>query len=148
MRNAVNKLVLPMVALAMLGFGVFHMLKAQQTLPKPSPPAPPARSPFGDTIAGAGIVEARSENIAIGSALPGVVLQVYVPVDDVGKEVTAGEALFRVDDRQLRAQLAVQQASLASAKAQLTKLEQMPRAEEIPAAQARVQAAEANALRL
>ena len=53
----------------------------------------------GDTIAGAGIVEARTENIAIGSALPGVVLEVYVPVDDVGKEVTAGEALFRVDDR-------------------------------------------------
>src|SRR5437868_13406590 len=148
MRNAVNKLVLPMVALAMLGVGVFHMLNAQQTLPNPSPPAPPARTPFGETIAGAGIVEARSENIAIGSALPGLVLEVYVPVDDVGKEVKAGEPLFRVDDRQLRAQLAVQQANLAAAKAQLAKLDQMPRPEEIPAARARVQATEANALRL
>src|SRR5437762_14381248 len=124
MKSTISKLVLPIVALAMLMFGVFHILKAQQTLPKPSPPVPPARSPFGATIAGAGIVEARTENIAIGSALPGVVLEVFVPVDDVGKEVKAGEALFRVDDRQLRAQLAVQQASLASAKAQLTKLEQ------------------------
>ena len=148
MKSTFSKLVLPIVALAMLMFGVFHILKAQQTLPKPPPPAPPARSPFGDTIAGAGIVEARTENIAIGSALPGVVLEVFVPVDEVGKEVKAGEALFRVDDRQLRAQLAVQQANLMSAKAQLTKLEQMPRPEEIPAAQARVQAAEANALRL
>src|SRR5436853_174328 len=82
----------------------------------------------------------RSENIAIGSALAGVVLEVFVPVEEVGKEVRAGEALFRVDDRQLRAQLVVQQAGLASAKAQLVKLDQMPRPEEIPAAQARVQA--------
>lgn len=148
MKSVYSKLVLPVVAVAMLVFGVFHILKAQQTLPKPLPPALPARSPYGDAIAGAGVVEARSENIAVGSALPGVVLEVFVPVEAVGKEVQAGEPLFRVDDRQLRAQLAVQQANLASARAQLTKLEQMPRPEEIPAAQARVQAAEANALRL
>jgi len=148
MKNLISKLMLPIVAVAMLFFGVFHILKAQQTLPKPPPPAPPARSPYGDAIAGAGVVEARSENIAVGSALPGVVLEVFVPVEEVGKEVQAGEALFRVDDRQLRAQLAVQQANLTSARAQLTKLEQMPRPEEIPAAQARVQATEANALRL
>jgi len=53
MKSTLSKLVLPMVALAMLGFGVFHMLKAQQVLPKPSPPAPPPRTPFGETIAGA-----------------------------------------------------------------------------------------------
>lgn len=148
MKSFISKLVLPLVALTMLGFGVFHMTKAQQQLPKPPPPAPPARSPFGSTIAGAGIVEARSENIAIGAALPGVVLEVYVPVDNVGKEVAAGALLFRVDDRQLNAQFAVQQASLAAAQSQLAKLEQMPRPEEIPAAQARVKAAEANVLRL
>jgi multidrug efflux pump subunit AcrA (membrane-fusion protein) len=92
-----------LVALAMLGFGVFHLLKAQQTLPKPPPPVEPARNPFGHGIAAAGIVESRSENIAIGSALPGLVLEVFVPVEKVGAEVSAGDALFRVDDRQLRA---------------------------------------------
>ena len=46
-----------------------------------------------------------------------------MPVDEVGKEVQAGDPLFRVDDRQLQAQLAVQQANLAAAKAQLAKLE-------------------------
>ena len=148
MKNLMSKLVLPAAAVAALVFGVFHVVKAQRTLPKPPPPALPARAPFGNTVAGSGIVEARSENIAIGSAFPGLVLEVFVPVDDVGKEVQAGEPLFRVDDRQLRAQLAVQQANLAAAKAQLTKLEQMPRPEEIPAAKARVKAAEANALRL
>ena len=143
MKNLIPKLVLPLVALAMLAFGVFHILKAQQQLPKPPPPAQPARSPFGQTIAGSGVVESRSENIAIGSALPGVVLVVYVPVDQVGKQVQAGDPLFRVDDRQLKAQLAFQQANLAAAEARLAKLDEMPRPEEIPPAEARVKAAEA-----
>jgi multidrug resistance efflux pump len=143
MKNLLPKIVLPLVALAMLAFGVFHILKAQQELPKPPPPAQPSRSPFGSTIAGAGIVEARSENIAVGSALPGVVLQVYVPVEEVGKHVQAGDPLFRVDDRQLKAQLAFQQANLTAAQARLDKLDDMPRPEEIPPAEARVKAAEA-----
>jgi multidrug resistance efflux pump len=88
-------------------------------------------------------VESRSENIAIGSALPGVVLEVYVPVDEVGKQVQAGDPLFRVDDRQLKARLAFQQANLAAAEARLAKLDNMPRPEEIPPAEARVKAAEA-----
>jgi len=148
MKNLTSKIVLPLVALAMLGFGVFHLLKAQQTLPKPPPPVAPARNPFGRGIAAAGIVESRSENIAIGSALPGLVLEVYVPVENVGAEVSAGDLLFRVDDRQLRARLAMQQAELAAAQAQLAKLEAQPRTEEIPPAEARVKAAYANALRL
>jgi HlyD family secretion protein len=143
MKNVIPKIVLPLVALSMLAFGVFHILKAQQQLPKPPPPAQPARSPFGQTIAGSGVVESRSENIAIGSALPGVVLEVYVPVDQVGKQVQAGDPLFRVDDRQLKAQLAFQQANLAAAEARLAKLDEMPRPEEIPPAEARVKAAEA-----
>ncbi|MCI0357719.1 MAG: HlyD family efflux transporter periplasmic adaptor subunit [Planctomycetaceae bacterium] len=143
-----SKLILPVAALAMLGFGVFHLLKAQQTLPKPPPPVEPARNPFSHGIAAAGIVESRSENIAIGSALAGLVLEVYVPVEKVGIQVSAGEPLFRVDDRQLRARLAMQQAELAAAQAQLARLEAQPRTEEIPPAEARVKAAYANALRL
>lgn len=148
MKNTVSKLVLPVAAAAMLGFGVFHLLKAQQTLPKPPPPVEPARNPFGRAVAAAGIVESRSENIAIGSALAGIVLEVYVPVEKVGIEVAAGQPLFRVDDRALQAQLASHQADLAAAEAQLARQEAMPRSEEIPPAQARVQAAQANALRL
>ncbi len=148
MKTLTSKIVLPLVALAMLGFGVFHLLKAQQTLPKPPPPVQPARNPFSAGIAAAGIVESRSENIAIGSALPGLVLEVFVPVEKVGIEVAAGDALFRVDDRALRAKLASQEADLAAAQSQLAKLDAMPRPEEIPPAKARVQAAQANALRL
>lgn len=148
MKNIGSRLVLPIAALAMLGFGVFHMLNAKPILPNPPPPVPPARSPFGNSIAGAGVVEARTENIAVGSALDGVVLEVFVPVDEVGKEVEAGDLLFRVDDRQLRAQLGVHKANLTAAKTQLDKLEQMPRPEEVPPAEARVKAAEAKVDRL
>ena len=148
MKNLTNKLVLPLIAVAMLSFGVYHLVKAQQTLPKPPPPVEPARNPFGRGIAAAGIVESRSENIAIGSALPGLVLEVFVPVDKVGAEVATGDPLFRVDDRQLRARLSLQQAELAAAEAQLAKLDAQPRTEELPPAEARVKAAHANALRL
>src|SRR5262245_61567580 len=98
---------LPLLALGMLGFAVYHVVRGQQPLPKAAPPVTPARSPFAATVSGAGITEAQTENIAVGSALPGVVLEVYVPVDQVGQKVKAGDPLFRVDDRQLKAQLKV-----------------------------------------
>src|SRR5262249_34203054 len=83
--------------------------------------------PYENSIAASGVVEARSENIAIGTALGGLVLEVYVPSEKVGTHVVAGQPLFRVDDRHLRAQLKLAQAQLARANARLAKLEQQPR---------------------
>jgi multidrug resistance efflux pump len=144
MRKKYGKFMLPLVAAALLVFSIFHVVKAQQTLPKPPPPVEPSRSPFGATVAGAGIVEAWTENISIGTALPGVVLEVYVPVEQVGKVVKKGDPLFRVDDRQLKAQRAYYQATVAAAEAQLAKLKAMPRQEELPPSEAKVKVAQAN----
>ena len=94
------------------------------------------------------MVEARTENIAIGAALAGLVLEVYVPSDRVGTHVTAGQPLFRVDDRHLKAQLKVAEAQLAMAEARLARLEKQPRPEELPPSLAKVKAAAANAARL
>src|SRR5437868_6992852 len=141
MKRFPSKLVLPLLAAALLGFAVLHVVRASQTVPDPPPPAEPPRTPFGHTVAGAGIVEAQTENISVGSALAGVVLEVYVPVEKVGQRVKAGDPLFRVDDRQLQAQLAYQQANLAAARAQLAKLEQQPRPEELPPSAAKVSTA-------
>src|SRR5262249_36454813 len=69
---------------------------------------------------------------------------VYVPVEKVGQRVKAGEPLFRVDDRALKAQLRVQEANLAAAEAQYTKLEAMPRPEELPPSEAKVRVAKAS----
>jgi HlyD family secretion protein len=148
---------LPLFAVGMLAFAVYHVVQAQQKPPKPPPPLEPARTPFGRTVAGAGIVEARSQNIAVGSALPGVVLKVWSPEELglasrpgltpwealIGQQVKQGDPLFRVDDRQLKALLAFHEANLASARAQLDKLDLMPRPEELDVSKAKEEVAQA-----
>ncbi len=139
MRKKLGKWVLPVAAAGMLVLAIFHVVKAQQT-------------PFGKTVAGAGIVEARSQNISLGTALPGVVLEVYGPQKPgmqpwdslVGETVRKGAKLFLVDNRQLAAQLKYYEANLVSAQAQLKKLQKQPRPEEIPSSQAKVDTAQAN----
>jgi HlyD family secretion protein len=144
MRGTFGKYLLPALAAGMLLFSILQVVKAHQTPPKPPPPVEPPRTPFGKTVAGAGVVEAETENIAVGSALPGVVLKVFVPVDQVGKMVKKGDPLFRVDNRQLEAQLKYYEATLLAAEAQLKKLEMQPRPEEVPPAEAKVAVAKAN----
>src|SRR5689334_16139729 len=135
----VRKVVLPIVAALMFAFAVFNVVRGQATKAPLSPPAEPARTPFGRTVAGAGLVEAETENISVGSALPGVVTQVDVKV---GQKVKAGDPLFRLDDRQTRAELRVRQAALSAAEAQLKRLQEMPRKEELPSKVAQVREAE------
>lgn len=62
--------------------------------------------------------------------------------------VTAGQPLFRVDDRHLHAQLKVTQSQLAMAEANLAKLKSQPRPEDLPPSLAKVKAAAAKASRL
>jgi multidrug efflux pump subunit AcrA (membrane-fusion protein) len=152
MRKKISKFILPLFAVGMLVFAIIHVVKAQQTPPKPDPPVEPARTPFGKTVAGAGIVEARSENINLGTAISGVVLEVYGPTDKglpvwsalIGERVKKGQPLFRVDDRALKATLAYQRANEASAQAQVDKLLKQPRPEEVPPSEAKVAFAKAN----
>jgi multidrug resistance efflux pump len=142
---------LPLAALLMLFFAIYQAVLAQQKPPKLEPPVPPARAPFGAGVAGAGIVEARSQNISVGAALPGVVLKVFGPDTPgvapwdalIGHTVKEGDPLFLVDNRQLNAQLEYNKANLASAVAQLKKLEMQPRPEEVPPSEAAVAAARA-----
>jgi multidrug resistance efflux pump len=138
-----SKWVLPVIAGAMASLAVFHVVRASPALPPGLPPVEPARTAFAHTVAAAGIVEAWTENISIGAPLPGVVLEVYVPVEKVGQTVKKGDRLFLVDNRQLLATLKYNEANLLAAQAQLAKLEAQPRPEEIPPSEAKVQVAEA-----
>jgi HlyD family secretion protein len=138
--NIFTKFVLPAIALGLLVFAVIHVTEAQRPIPKLPPPIQPAKNPFSNTVAGAGMVEPETENIAMGSPVPGVVVEVMAKV---GKKVKAGDPLFRLDDRELKAELNVRKAMLEDAKAKLEKLEQMPRQEELPPAEARVRETEA-----
>jgi RND family efflux transporter MFP subunit len=117
----IRKYVLPLLAAGMLIFAVAHALYTQRTEPDTSPPVPPPLSPFGDTVAGAGMVEPSTEasgtsNIAIGSQLAGAVTKVAV---SVGQDVKAGDLLFELDPRQTEADLKVREANLLVSQAQL-----------------------------
>lgn len=102
----------------------------------PSDPiAPPATSPYASSVAGAGIIEASTENIEIGAHRAGVVAEVSVRK---GQRVNAGDAIFRLDDRAARAGVEVRRAELEQARRSLERLLAMPRAEDLPPAEARV----------
>jgi multidrug resistance efflux pump len=135
------KYVLPLIALALLAFAVRQVVGTREAKQDAPPPVEPARSPFANTVAGAGIVEAQTENIEVGATMPGLVVEVFVKVHD---KVHAGEKLFKLDDRQLKADLEVRQAALAAARADLVRLENQPRQEELPIYEAAVSEAEAN----
>jgi multidrug resistance efflux pump len=128
-------MVLPGVAIAALLFMGYHLSVSNREPSMQPPPIMPAQSPFGRTVAGAGIVEAKTENISIGTHIPGIVVERAV---EVGQQVVAGDLLFRIDDRQVEADLKVKEAQLAASKVKLHRLESMPRPEEIPASEAKV----------
>ena len=129
-----RKYLLPLAALGMLGFAIVFVAGGAPVEPKIPPPISPASKPFGKTVAGAGLVEAQTENISIGSALPGIVTEVYVKV---GQAVKAGDPLCHLDERQVKAELKARMANVASAEARAYKLESMPRTEELPASEAK-----------
>src|SRR5262245_3600079 len=148
MKGSMYRVGLAALGLAMAGLGFYHVKHTSQSASAAAPFERPASSPYADAIAASGIVESRTENISIGAALEGLVLEVYVPSDRVGTNVTAGQPLFRVDDRHLKAQLNVAKTQLALAESRLARLEQQPRPEELPPSLAKVNAAAANAARL
>jgi multidrug resistance efflux pump len=100
-----------------------------------APLATPPEAPSEHSIAAVGLIEAASENIALSTPVPGLVTEVLV---QVGDKVRRGAPLFRLDDRDLRALHAVRAQELAAARLAVARLEQSPRAEDLPPLQARV----------
>lgn len=130
---------LPVVAILMLGFATHHVLSRQTPTPKTDPPIAPAVSPFNERIAAAGLIESRTENISIGTHLPGIVDRVHVRV---GQRVKPGDSLFELNTLQIDSDITFREARLASSRTELRKLEQMPRPEDVPPVKAqRAQAA-------
>src|SRR5688572_19934372 len=121
-----RKYVIPVMAVTGVALAVHTVRSQSQERPIPEPVAQPPRSPFGASVAGSGIIEASTENIAIGTNLPGIVVEVYVKPGDQAK---AGDPLFRIDDRALRAELRVKETNLEVLKQTLAKLEHSPRPE-------------------
>lgn len=144
---ALKTYTIPLLAIAGMGMAAFTVVKsARPSLPAP-PLSEPAKTPYAHSVSGAGLIEPSTQNIAIGTAVPGVVSRVLVKAGDT---VEAGATLFAIDDREIRAALASREATLEvrraghlTAQARLESLRQLPRAETIPPMEAKVAEARA-----
>jgi len=131
---------LPIVSLGCLVLAGYHVAAGYQTVGEAKPPVAPAARSFADAVAGVGMIEPCSQNIAVASPLPGVVAEVFVRV---GQTVQAGDPLFRLDNQAARAELKIKEAALTAAAAQLQRHESLPRPDEVPVAEARLREAQA-----
>src|SRR5438552_12497037 len=111
-----RKYLLPALAIIGVLFAIYSVVTGKRQTQPAQPVTQPAQPQFQSYVAGAGIVEASTENIAVGTLVPGVVTEIFVKIGD---QVKAGSPLFRIDDRDLRAELAVRQAAQKSAEARV-----------------------------
>jgi HlyD family secretion protein len=106
--------------LAVIGFvlAVGVVFYGNRPPPAALPAIQSAKAPFPSYIAGAGITEASTENVAVGTQVSGVVTNIYVKRGDT---IKSGDPLFTVDDRDLQAQLLPASAKVKAAEANLAK---------------------------
>lgn len=114
------KYTLPFLAAAGFAFAVYSVVVGAKPAPVSRQVAEPAQPPFKAYIAGAGIIEAKTNNISIGTPVPGIVAEIFVKWGD---RVKAGQALFIIDDRKEKANIEVKKAELSKAKAAVTEAE-------------------------
>jgi len=106
---------------AIVGIGATAVMASRMSATPPTPPPPiePSAKPYEVSVAASGIIEALSENVSIGVPEAALVAKVHVKVWDSVKQ---GQPLFTLDDRNLRAQLAVNEANESVADAELWRL--------------------------
>jgi HlyD family secretion protein len=112
----IRKYVLPVLAVAGLAVAIAMVILGNRTAPVAQTVVQPATTPFSSYVFGPGIVEASTENIAIGTPVSGIVTAVYVKWGD---RVKIGAPLFKVDTRDLEAQLLPANAKVKEVEAQL-----------------------------
>lgn len=105
----IRKYLLPILALIGALFGLFLVYWSHKTVPTPPILFPPAVSPFSHSIAAAGIIEASSQNISIGTPFNEIIKKIYVVEGDT---VKAGDKLFELDLRIFEAERATAQATV------------------------------------
>ena len=113
----IRKYLLPVFALLGVAAAVAMVKEGNRTPPVTKPLFQPAEAPFSSYIFGPGIVEASTENISIGTPVSGIVTATYVVW---GQRVKSGAPLFKVDTRDLDAQLLPAKAKVTEVEAQLS----------------------------
>jgi RND family efflux transporter MFP subunit len=114
--------VIPGVAIVALAGAGYQIASTRTDRPLLQPAITPPSAPkdLAGSIGAVGLVESASEEIGLPATVAGVVARVDVTP---GQKVSRGDLLFSIDDRQARADLAVQGAALAAARARLNEAE-------------------------
>lgn len=109
-----------LVGLCLVGvlIALIAIVDTNRPVPVPTVAVLPARAPFPSAVSAVGITEIGRGNIAVATTVPGVVQTVYVKTGDA---VARGDPLFKIDDRDLQARLAMELAKVAEARAALEK---------------------------
>ncbi|MDB6053538.1 MAG: Secretion protein HlyD family protein [Verrucomicrobiales bacterium] len=94
--------------------GVLMVRKLRHVPDAPTPIQPPATSPFDNSVAATGIIEARGENVKIGAIKAGLVTDVFVEVNSAVKK---GDPLLQISAREAKSKLKTAQSQLAVLKA-------------------------------
>jgi RND family efflux transporter MFP subunit len=105
---------LAILAVAGVLSAIGYVVKGSTPAPVAEPVSPPSVAPYQSYIAGSGMLEASTRNLAISTPVGGVVAQLAIKVGD---HVQNGQELFRIDGRDLEAQFAVRTAAAAAARA-------------------------------
>src|SRR5229473_2549414 len=115
----IRKYILPVLAIIGVGIAVVMVIRGNRNRPIAKPVVQSAKAPFSSYIFGPGIVEAKTENIAIGTPVSGIVTAIYVKWGD---QVQTGNPLFKIDSSDLQAQVLPALAKVKEAEANLAKV--------------------------
>lgn len=107
---------LPLLALLAAIFATVSVLRSHSVRTATQPPSAPPESGFNRSVAAVGLVEAASENISLGTPWSGLVASVTARV---GATVSAGDPLFELDTRALRADRTARAAAVDAARSRI-----------------------------
>ena len=116
-----RRIILPLLAAVGVGLAIAAIMLGDRTPEGATTVVNSVESPFATSVAGTGIVEASTENIAIGTPVSGIVTAIAVKWGD---RVNSGDLLFKIDDRDLH-QLLVANAKVKEAEAGLAKVKNL-----------------------
>lgn len=114
----IGRYLLPLIAVGGVAIIIAAVIIDNRPVPVARAAITSPEAPFPAYVAATGVVEAGGGNIAVGTPVSGIVTETYVTW---GEHVNAGDRLFKIDDRDLRAQLLPALAEVSEGK---TRLEQ------------------------
>jgi len=112
------KYLLPWLAVIGLGIATVVLIIEHRPTSQNPPLARTPAAPFESYVAGTGILEGSTENVAVGTPVAGIVSKIFVKWGD---RVKAGDPLFGIDDRDQQARLVSAAALVQEAEAALSK---------------------------